>query len=56
MPSTEAGILLVEHDLDVVDRLCDHVVVMDVGRRIAGGTPAQVQADPAVRASYLGAA
>ncbi len=53
---TEAGILLVEHDLDVVDRLCDHVVVMDVGRRIASGTPAQVQADPAVRASYLGAA
>lgn len=53
---TEVGILLVEHDLDVVDRLCDHVVVMDFGRRIAAGTPPQVQADPAVRASYLGVA
>lgn len=53
---TEAGILLVEHDLGVVERLCDHVLVMDFGRGIARGTPAQVQADPAVRASYLGVA
>ncbi len=51
---TEAGILLVEHDLHVVDQLCDHVVVMDFGRTIAAGTPAEVQADDAVRASYLG--
>lgn len=54
--TTHAGILLVEHDLHVVDRLCDHVVVMNFGARIAGGTPAEVRTDPQVRASYLGAA
>lgn len=54
--ATHAGILLVEHDLHVVDRLCDHVLVMDFGARIAEGTPDEVRRDPQVRASYLGAA
>lgn len=53
---THAGILLVEHDLDVVDQLCDHVVVLDFGRRIASGTPDQVRRDEGVRTSYLGVA
>lgn len=48
------SILLVEHDMDFVMRLTDHLVVMDFGTRIAEGTPQQVQQNPAVLQAYLG--
>ncbi|MFF5140007.1 ATP-binding cassette domain-containing protein [Streptomyces sp. NPDC013157] len=48
------GVLLVEHDVDMVMSVCDEVVVLDFGHRICAGAPAQVRRDPAVRAAYLG--
>ncbi|HMG44300.1 MAG TPA: ABC transporter ATP-binding protein [Acidimicrobiales bacterium] len=46
-------ILLIEHDVPFVMRLCRRVLVMDAGRIIADGDPAAVQADDAVRNAYL---
>jgi branched-chain amino acid transport system ATP-binding protein len=48
------SILIVEHDMGLIMRLADHVTVLDFGRRIADGTPQQVQRNPAVVAAYLG--
>jgi branched-chain amino acid transport system ATP-binding protein len=47
-------ILLVEHDMPMVMRICDRIVVLDSGRKIAEGVPAAIRADAAVRAAYLG--
>jgi len=48
------SILLVEHDMDFVMGLTDRIVVMEFGTKLIEGTPAEVQASPAVRAAYLG--
>lgn len=48
------GILLIEHDMNVVMEISDHVIVLDYGEKISDGTADEVRNDPAVICAYLG--
>jgi branched-chain amino acid transport system ATP-binding protein len=50
----EVGVILIEHDIGMVARACDHVVVLDRGRMLAEGSPEEIRRNPAVISAYLG--
>ncbi|MGH6739412.1 MAG: ABC transporter ATP-binding protein, partial [Bradyrhizobium sp.] len=52
--SRDVTILLIEHDIGLVMDISDHIVVLHQGRMLAEGAPAQVKANPAVKAAYFG--
>jgi branched-chain amino acid transport system ATP-binding protein len=48
------GLIVIEHDMRVIMQLCERIQVLDYGKTISTGTPAQVRADPVVLTAYLG--
>lgn len=53
LPSKGKTVILIEHNLDAVMRICNRVVFMDSGAKISEGTPEQVRNDPRVIEAYI---
>jgi sulfate-transporting ATPase len=51
---TGTGVLLVDHDVELVFRICDYIYVLDYGRVIAEGTPEAIRVDRSVAEAYIG--
>ena len=51
-----AGVLVIDHDLGFITRICDHVIVLAGGRVLAEGTPEEIRSHPEVATAYLGSA
>jgi branched-chain amino acid transport system ATP-binding protein len=50
----QTAVVVIEHHMDLIMSVADRIVVIDQGRRLADGTPAEIQRNPAVLEAYLG--